>query len=75
MRDLIWTIIGIWFLWRIIEAFRSYSPSRKSTAQSSSNRTYTSASTNHTENTSDQPSKKGELRSDAGEYVDFEEVK
>jgi hypothetical protein len=75
MRDIIWTIIAIWFLWRIIEAFRSYSPSRKPNSQSNYSNGNTSAHTNTTHSASDSRTKKGELRSDAGEYVDYEDVK
>jgi hypothetical protein len=69
MRDIIWTIIIIWVVVRIINAFRSYSsPSAKNSAQDQRHNTDQSTS-NHT------PAKKGELKPGAGEYVDYEEIK
>ncbi len=71
MRDIIWTIIGIWLLWRIIDAFRSYSSAAKKVQNDRSNHHH-NTSQHHTQNP---PPKKGELKSDAGEYVDYEDVK
>ena len=73
MRDMIWTIIGIWILWKIIDAFRSYSSSK-----TTSNHRYDQR--DRYQNTSQDthqkpPQKKGELKPDAGEYVDYEEIK
>lgn len=73
MRDIIWTIIIIWVIWRIIEAFRAVSASSRKAQQTnpySDNYTQNASQTHQT----NQP-KKGELKSDAGEYVDYEEVK
>lgn len=69
MRDILWTIIIIWVIFRIIGAFRNYSSSStKNTAQNHHNNT--------THNTSgNTQSKKGELKPDAGEYIDYEEIK
>jgi hypothetical protein len=70
MRDIIWTIIVVWVVWRIIDAFRSFSH-KTSRVNTHSNRTYTDQSHgNHQES-----SKKGHLKPDAGEYVDYEETK
>ena len=70
MRDIIWTIIGVWVIWRIISAFSSFSSaSRKSQETNSNNQN----STQYNDQTP-QP-KKGELKPDAGEYVDYEDVK
>jgi hypothetical protein len=73
MRDIIWTVIIIWLIWRIIEAFRTVSATARKAQQTdqhsdnySQNNTYTNPNT--------QP-KKGELKSDAGEYIDYEEIK
>lgn len=71
MRDIIWTIIGIWLLWRIIDAFRSYSSAAKKVRNHQSNH-HQNTDHYHTQNP---PPKKGELKSDAGEYVDYEDVK
>lgn len=73
MRDLIWTIIGIWVVWKIIDAFRSLSASRNNQNYTQrDSQTYSSTAEN---NTGTSPPKKGELKPDAGEYVDYEEIK
>ena len=70
MRDIIWTVIGIWLLWRIIDAFRSFSSSSRKAQNNPLNNQNSTESQSH----NPQP-KKGELKSDAGEYVDYEEIK
>lgn len=73
-RDLIWTVIGIWILWKLIDAFRSFSSSarREQNRYGQQGNQYQ----DHTQNTSQKSSqKKGELKPDAGEYVDYEEIK
>jgi hypothetical protein len=72
MRDIIWTIIGIWILWKLIDAFRSFS-SKKTVGNQHTYRDQNQNSTHDTSQKSQQ--KKGELKPDAGEYVDYEEVK
>lgn len=73
MRDIIWTVIIIWVIWRIIEAFRTISSaSNKARTGSDNSQNY---SQNHNQTRQNTPPKKGELKSDAGEYVDYEEVK
>lgn len=71
MRDIIWTIIILWVVWRVIDAFRTFGSAAKKTQASSSN--YQNTTSNET-NFQSSP-KKGELKPDAGEYVDYEEVK
>jgi hypothetical protein len=73
MRDLIWTIIGIWVIWRIIEAFRSFSSSKRT--QTTYTRQHNQQQDNTYNTTQDPPQKKGELKPDAGEYIDYEEIK
>jgi len=72
MRDIIWTIIVIWVVWRLIDAFRSISATRKTQGSTvNENR----RQQHYHENTTSAAPKKGGLKSDAGEYVDYEEVK
>jgi hypothetical protein len=71
MRDIIWTIIGIWILWKLIDAFRSFSSKKPS----GNRHTYQDQNQNNTQDNSQKPQKKGELKPDAGEYVDYEEIK
>lgn len=73
MRDIIWTIIVIWVVWRLIDAFRSISATRKAHSNHSDNQ---SGNQNYEQSNNDVVTpKKGELKSDAGEYIDYEEVK
>lgn len=77
MRDIIWTIIIVWVVWKLIDAFRTISSSRNAQGSSVNNANYNqnyNSNSNTTSNASAKP-KKGELKSDAGEYVDYEEVK
>lgn len=73
MRDIIWTIIVIWVIWRLVDAFRSISATRKTQSSTVNNQNYNQ--NNHQTNHATSSPKKGELKADAGEYVDYEEVK
>lgn len=73
MRDIIWTIIIIWVILKIIGAFRSFSSAKRKVHENSGHSQDYTQNTNQT-HTSSTP-KKGELKSDAGEYVDYEEIK
>ena len=70
MRDIIWTVIGIWVLWRIISAFSSF----KSAARKTQNTNVNDQNSTQHNDQNPQP-KKGELKPGAGEYVDYEDVK
>ena len=73
MRDLIWTLIVVWLIYRIVEIFRYNS------AKKSFNTDNRQAQSNTIHNTS-RPEKdirkaiKKHLNNE-GEYIDFEEVK
>lgn len=75
MRDIIWTVIAIWIVWKIYDAFKSISKPKAQTQ-----------GFNRNQNTY-QHQKEGEIKIDKninlkshfnpndGEYVDYEEVK
>ncbi len=73
MRDIIWTVIIIWVILKIIGAFRSVNSAQKKAQQNSGHSQAHTQNTDQT-HTSSQP-KKGELKSGAGEYIDYEEIK
>ena len=73
MRDIIWTVIIIWVIWRIIEAFRTVSNASRNAQQNAGNSQ--NYGQNKSQNNHSAPPKKGELKSDAGEYIDYEEIK
>lgn len=70
MRDLIWTLIVIWVVYKIVDAFRAVSAKRSRQNE-----------VNHQQNTGSPAPKKdiqGALQkhlNNEGEYVDFEEIK
>ena len=72
MRDIIWTIIIVWAIWKIMDALKFFSSASKKASDTGNVRNYNQTSNQNTEAT---PPKKGELKADAGEYVDFEEIK
>ena len=72
MRDIIWTIIIIWAVWKIMDALKFFKSASKTASTNQNTASYTQDPTQNDTNTS---SKKGELKADAGEYVDYEEVK
>ena len=75
MRDIVWTVIVVWLVWRIYDAFKNASKTNSQTR-----------GFNGTQNNYRQP-KEGEVKIDKnvdlkshfnandGEYVDYEEVK
>lgn len=75
MRDIIWTVIAIWIVWKIYDAFKSMSKPKVQTQGFSRNQN------------AYQQKKEGEIKIDKnvnlkshfnpndGEYVDYEEVK
>ncbi len=74
MRDFIFTIIAVWFLYKLYNAF--FNQTQKSSAFTGNNSASTSTSTNSSASYSQKKedlSKK--LADNEGEYVSFEEVK
>jgi hypothetical protein len=79
MRDIIWTVIVIWIVWKLYDAFTSFGKQKSRTAYSQPNTQ---------QNNYQQTNKEGEIRidnkgdqksshfkPDDGEYVDYEEIK
>lgn len=83
MRDLIWTIIILWVVFKLISAFKSISvtKTRVYTNQQNNYRPFTQNQTKQPEGsvTVDVPGQKSNKTPKAnvndGEYVDFEEIK
>ena len=78
MRDLIWTIILAWLVWRIYTAFKGYSKmqaQRVNTRQNSF--TQRSRRKEGEVNVESGPAAahKPHFKPDDGEYVDYEEIK
>lgn len=77
VRDLIWTIIILWLIWKMVEAFRSLT---KTSGQQNSpiNRiiknTYTTQNDGKINISTTDKTSKPLVKPDQGEYVDYEEV-
>lgn len=73
MRDIIWTIIIVWVLWKIINSFKTL----HKTKATSNNKQQQSNSGKQGETTFDNNSTKNKSHLDPniGEYVDYEEIK
>lgn len=87
MRDIIWTVILVWLVWKIYDAFKGIS---KMQTQRVNNQQTRQGATNNSYYTTNQQSqrKEGEVKLDStqgthkshfkpgdGEYVDYEEIK
>lgn len=68
-KDLIWTLIIIWLVYKLIDVFRT-SSSKKQTVYSQNDSNTKSSPTKHSKNNA---IKKG--ADNEGDYVDFEEIK
>ncbi len=78
MKDIIWTIIIIWAVYKLIDVFRSFSGKsyRENTQTAYGSYTHKSEGSVTVEQLKQQPSdKKPRHNPNDGEYVDFEEVK
>jgi len=74
MRDVFYTILVVWIVWRIVSAFSS----NKTKAQNITSTTEQYNNKKEGETTVEfmpPKSKATKLKDDAGEYVDYEEIK
>jgi hypothetical protein len=69
MRDLIWTIIGVWFVYKIYTEVISPLLNRQSA------NTQSSYNQNTTANPTDKKDAKKQNLDGLGDYVDYEEIK
>ncbi len=85
MRDIIWTVILVWLVWRIYDAFKGVS---KMQAQRVNNHQNQQGTKHHSYTNQQSRRKEGEVKLDStqsahkphfkpgdGEYVDYEEIK
>lgn len=85
MRDIIWTVILVWLVWKIYEAFKGIS--KMQTQRVNNQQTRQGNNTSYYNNQQSQR-KEGEVKLDStqsahkphfkpgdGEYVDYEEIK
>lgn len=74
MRDVIWTIIAIWVIYKLVDIFRS-SGTRNSGAGQQKSYTQASPSTGSVHPKRDIKEAIHKSADKEGEYIDFEEVK
>lgn len=74
MRDIIWTVIIVWIVWKIYDSFKAVS---KPNTQRVNTNQQQSRSQNHDKTTVNSfgENNKSHLDPNIGEYVDYEEVK
>ncbi len=70
MRDIIWTLIVIWLIYKIVELFKGFN-SKKTFTENTDQKTQTSTNTAKKDIHS---ALKNHMNKE-GEYVDFEEIK
>lgn len=77
MRDIIWTIIGIWVIYKLYEAFKHVSGKRTQTQsyQSHTHTNYEKQREGDVKVNYAQTKHKPHIKPEHGEYVDYEEVK
>lgn len=76
MRDIIWTLIVVWLIYKLVDIFRG--STKKSFANNSSNQNMQNEQTTTTANFSTKKDHKEVIQKSAdkeGDYVDFEEIK
>ncbi len=75
MRDIIWTIIVVWLVYKVVDVFKNSAAKRaaKEQSYSSSEQSQSTHGPSHSEKDIKEAVKK-HLNKE-GEYVDFEEVK
>lgn len=72
MRDIIWTVILVWLIWKIVDTVKNVSKS-KAQGYNSNQQQYTREGEVKINNIG--PQQKSHFKPEDGEYVDYEEVK
>jgi hypothetical protein len=75
VRDVIWTVIILWVVWKVYDAFKNVSKARTQTHgdHSSQHNSYRQKEGEVRVDTSSKP--KTHFKPGDGEYVDYEEIK
>lgn len=75
MRDVIWTIIIIWVIYKIIDMFRANSQKKSFAYQKERTQAYSHSGDTQNNNKKDIKSAIHKSADKEGEYVDYEEIK
>jgi Domain of unknown function (DUF4834) len=74
MRDIIWTVIVVWIVWKIYDSFKTVSKPKTQRVYNNQQQSQAQQEGKTTVNSNEQK-KKPHLDPNIGEYVDYEEVK
>jgi hypothetical protein len=72
VRDIIWTIIIVWVVWKIYDAFKNVSKAKTQAQKSNENYSYRKEGEVKIDRSVDL---KSHFNPNDGEYVDYEEIK
>ena len=75
MRDIVWTIIIIWVVWKIYESFKTVTKPKTQQSYNTADNQKRSYHEGKTTVNSTDSKNKSHLDPNIGEYVDYEEVK
>lgn len=76
MRDIIWTVIIVWIVWKLYESFKTISkPKTQKVYSQTAQQNYSSSKEGKTTVNSSNDKTKSHLDPSIGEYVDYEEIK
>jgi hypothetical protein len=77
MKDIIWTLIVVWLIYRLVDVFRAATAKRTSSTRSENQQNNPQYTTRQTTSNHDADIKNAVRKhlNNEGEYVDFEEVK
>ncbi len=75
MRDIIWTVILVWVVWKIVDAFKNVSKMQAQRVNPNQNNQYQQRKEGEVKIDSDKSAHKPHFKPGDGEYVDYEEVK
>lgn len=77
MRDIIWTLIIVWLIYRLVDIFKSSTTKRAYTHTGAQTGGHQQNTSSHTAPRPDKDIKKAIRKhlNNEGEYVDFEEIK
>jgi hypothetical protein len=75
VRDIIWTVILVWLVWKIIDTFKNVSKMQTQRVNNNQQQQYSRRKEGEVKIDSTHTSHKPHFKPEDGEYVDYEEIK
>lgn len=75
MRDIIWTVILVWLVWKIIDTFKNASKMQTQRVNTNNQQQYNRRKEGEVNIESTHTGHKPHFKPEDGEYVDYEEIK